>query len=438
MENNIKKTNKFLAYLVVFLGGILLLSGFIASAGYFGIPFFAGDDFIGRAILGIQIGAMATMFWGLIGGGLALFHGLRSIANKPSSQLKLPRFYFFYIFFALVLGLGSLLINADFLGEYLFPPIFLLGAALPTFAVLAWAFRRLEFPISWRQGALTFVSGNTLSITVTIIFGGVLSYVFYLIIAPLEYLVGDIFYISSSGIGGVFERIMYSPMLIFFLLYIAIQAPFPEEFAKALGPRLMRSRIQNEAQAFALGLASGAGFAVIENMLYQGVMANWSGWTWGGITALRGIGAVGHPLWTGILALAIYRERNQSSGWFGRLLRAYLVSVGLHTLWNGGYMALFYMLGLENIENIGGEILIYGEYFKISLIFILTVLTAFNWWLLARITKSLAPNAELESLPVAISHRALALWAIAVTAIILPVGAALGGAWEEIQHVIMP
>lgn len=438
MENNMKKPNKFLAYLAVIFGGILLLSGFIASAGYLGLPLLAGDDFISEAILGIQVGEMATMFWGLIGGSLAIFHGLRSIANKPSSQLRLPRFYFFYILFALVLGVGSLLLNSDFPGEYLFPPIFLLGAALPTFAVLAWAFRRLGFPISWRQGALTFISGNTLSITVTIILSSILPFIFYLLIEPLAYFFGDIFYISSSGIGGVFERILYSPMLIFFLLFIAIQAPFPEEFAKALGPRLMRSRIQNDRQAFALGLVSGAGFAIIENMFYQGVMANWSGWTWGGITALRGIGAVSHSLWTGIIALAIYRERNRASGWFGRLLRAYIISVGLHTLWNGGYMALFYLLGLEYFVDSGAEVIIYGEYIKISLIFILTAMTAFNWWILGRITKSLAPNAEPAFLPVEISRRALALWAIAATAIIVPVGAAVGGAWEEIQRVIMP
>ena len=437
MAKTNSKPSKFLAYLVVFLGGLLLLSGLIASAGYLGLPLIA-DDFISDYILGIQIGEMATMFWGLIGGGLALFHGLRSIANKPSSPLRLPRFYFFYILFALVLGLGSALLNSTFPAEYLFPPIFLLGAALPIFAVLAWVFRRLGFPISWRQGALTFVSGNTLSITVTILLGSILPYIFYLLIDPLWYLGEDILYSLAPGASGFFEGIFYSPLLIFFLLYIALQAPFPEEFAKALGPRLMRSRIQNERQAFALGLASGAGFAIIENMLYQGVIANWGGWTWGGITALRGIGAVGHSLWTGIIALAIYRERTRAPGWFGRLLRAYLTSVGLHTLWNGGYMALFYMLGLEYYADAGAELLIYGEYFKISLIFILVAMTAFNWWLLGRITASLALDDKPALVPAQISRRALALWAVACAAIIVPVGAALGEAWSEIQGVLFP
>ena len=445
MENKMTKTNskpsKFLAYIVVFLGGLLLISGLAASAGYLGLPLIvkelAGGDF-SENILGIQIGEMATMFWGLFGGILAIFHGLRSIANKPSSPLRLPRFYFFYILFALVLGLGSALLNSTFPTEYLFPPIFLLGAALPTFAVLAWAFRRLGYPISWRQGALTFISGNTLSITVTIFLGGILPYIFYLLIEPLAYLSYDLFEILDFSVPDLLENIFFSPLLIFPLLYIAFQAPFPEEFAKALGPRLMRSRIQNERQAFALGLASGAGFAIIENMLYQGVIAGWSGWTWGGITALRGIGAVGHSLWTGIIALAIYRERTRASGWFGRLLRAYLTSVGLHTLWNGGYMALFYILGLEYYADAGAGIVIYGEYVTISLIFILVAMTAFNWWILARITANLATDEKSDLVPTLISRRALALWAVACTAIIIPVGAALGGTWAEIRGVLFP
>jgi len=432
------KPSKLLAYITTFVGILLLLSGIIASAGYLGLPLISSMDFISENILEIQLGEMATMFLGLVGGGLTIFHGLASIANRPSRPLNLPPFYFFYILFALTLGLGSLLLNFPIASEYLFPPLFLLGAALPTIAVLAWAFRRLGSPLSWRQGALTFVSGSTLSIIVSILMGGIFPYIYYLLVAPLETLAEGFFYILDPGVPGSLERIFFSPLLIFPLLYIAFQAPFLEEFAKALGPGLMKKRIQNERGAFALGLASGAGFAILENMLYQGVYAQWSGWTWGGITALRGIGSVGHSLWTAIIALALFRERNREAGWFGRLLRAYLLSVGLHTLWNGGYMALFYILGLEYYAYAGSELIIYGEYFKISLVFILVAMTAFNWWLLGRITTSLAADDRPALIPTQFSRRALALWAVACTVVIIPVGAALGGAWSEIQRVLFP
>ncbi len=130
MSTEKNKQKKFLAYLATLVGGILLLSGIAASLGYFGLPALLGSSLSGEDLLGIQLGEMATIFLGLIGGGLALFHGLGAIANKHSSPLKLPPFYFFYILFALTLGLGSLLLNYPISTEYLFPPLFLLGAAL--------------------------------------------------------------------------------------------------------------------------------------------------------------------------------------------------------------------------------------------------------------------------------------------------------------------
>ena len=56
-------------------------------------------------------------------------------------------------------------------------------------------------------------------------------------------------------------------------------------------------------------LASGAGFAILENMLYEGMCAGYSGWSWGGITLLRSIGSVLHPIGTGIIALGWFRMR---------------------------------------------------------------------------------------------------------------------------------
>jgi RsiW-degrading membrane proteinase PrsW (M82 family) len=49
---------------------------------------------------------------------------------------------------------------------------------------------------------------------------------------------------------------------------------------------LRGKRIQNERAAFVLGMAAGAGFAILENMGYQGVFAQFYGWSWGCITAL--------------------------------------------------------------------------------------------------------------------------------------------------------
>lgn len=377
---------------------------------------------------------------GLIGGGTALSQGWSSFRGARSATLRLPRFYFFYFAFALTLGLGNFLLIGRLNGmrQFLFPWVFALGASLPVLAALAFAFRRLNWPVTWRQASLMFISGGTLSIVVTLLFGTVLPYIFYLLIAPLGYLAEEMLGLLSFGGPDFFERLFFSPLLVFYLIYIAFQAPFPEEFAKAIGPGLMGIRVRNERMAFALGLASGAGFAVIENMRYQGLFAGFYGWSWGGITALRGIGAVDHALWTGIIALALYRERKRAPGWFGRLGRAYLLSVGLHTLWNGGYMALLYLIGIDHYAGAGPSFSVYGEYIEISLIVILLAMTALNWWILVRYLRSLKPEpTAAPSRPEPVSARALAGWALACVLVIVPIGAALGQAWEHIRRVLV-
>ncbi len=429
-----KKTSKFMAYLSVLTGGLLLLSGFAAAGGYLGLRLV---QFFGAGLLVDELGATAAVFLGLVGGILAVVHGFGSILNRRSRPLKLPPFYLFWIAFALVLGVGNVVLLTGVSQEYLFPPLFLLGALLPTAAVLAWSFKALGWPVTWRQGALMFVAGSTLSILVTILLDSFLPYVFFLLVEPIGYLAEEFLSVFYSGGPEFFERLFFSPLLIFYLLYIAFQAPFPEEFAKALGPRLMGVRITNERQAFAVGLASGAGFAILENMLYQGIYADWAGWTWGGITALRGIGAVNHSLWTAIIALALYRERERKPGWFGRLGRAYLISVGLHTLWNGGYLALLYLVGLEQYAEVGATLPIYGEYVEISLIVILLALSLGMWWLLRKLVHQIARGAEAELTPELISRRALASWAFACVLVIVPLGAALGKAWGQIRAVFL-
>ncbi|TET38713.1 MAG: PrsW family intramembrane metalloprotease, partial [Anaerolineales bacterium] len=328
MMNEDGQPSKFWAYVAVLVGGVLLLAGVATTVSFLGLPLFLGGD-----ILGPQLGQIAGMFLGLVCGSLALFHGLGSILKRRSSSLRLPPIITFLLIFALVLGLGNLVINYEIATEFLFPPLFVLGAALPTFVVLAWAGRKLGWPLTWRQGALAFVAGSTLSIIVAILLQTIFPYVIYNLLMPFEYFAYS-FSELATGTSGFLDKFFSSPLIIIFFIITALQAPIPEEFAKALGITMFgRKRVLDERQAFMIGLASGAGFAILENMLYEGVYAQWSGWTWGGVTLIRGIGSVMHPLCTAIVALGWFRARKM--GW-GTLLKAYFLAIGLHTLWNGG------------------------------------------------------------------------------------------------------
>jgi len=432
MSENTSPPSKFWAYIAVIFGGFLLLAGCTATGGFLGLPVLN----VGEDLLGAQLGQMAGMFLGLVCGALAVIHGANSVLNRRSSPLRLAPPYIFYIVFALVLGLGNVILGFGISEEFLFPPLFVLGAALPTVAVVAWAARRLGWPITWRQGALALVAGSTLSILMAILLETFLPFLTYFILYPLE----DLAYTFSDTLGfgssGFIERLFFSPVIVVFLLFIAFQAPLPEEFAKALAiPFFGRKRITSERQAFMIGLAAGAGFAILENMLYEGLYAQWSGWSWGGITLLRGLGSVLHPLCTGIVALGWFRARK---GGLKELLKAYGIAVGLHTLWNGGFLPFVYLSGLENFTGAYETFSIYGQAIEIVLVIFLAGLSLGLWWLLRRMVLNMAVDGAPDLAPVRISTRSLAFWGLACALIIIPIGAALGPAWGQIQQVIFP
>lgn len=424
------KPSKFWAYIAILAGGLLTLAGIAALIGYLSLPFY----FLFEDILSYEIGQIAAVYLGLICGPLAAFHGFRSITNKRSNPIKMPSFYIYWIILALVLGLGSLILEIGLVVELLFPPIFVLGAALSTLAVLAWAYRKMGWPITWRQAALAFISGSTLSIIVTILLGTTLPYIAYMLLEPFWY-IADEFADLAWGVPGFIERLFSSPLILVFLAVTAVEAPIPEEFAKALGiPMFGRKRIENGRQAFAIGLASGAGFAVLENMLYEGLYASYNGWGWGGITLLRSIGSVLHPIGTGIIALGWFRMKD---GGAGKLLKAYLLSVGLHTLWNGGFEPLVYLTGLDFFAGEGPSLSLYGETLSALLVGYLVLLSAGLWWLLRRIANELSAGITVDLTPAVVSRRAIAVWALACTAIIIPIGATLSPAWNAIKKIIL-
>lgn len=429
MMSEERQPGKFWAYVAVLGGGLLLLAGLTTAVGFFGLPFVS----LGEDILGYQLGEIAGMYIGIVGGSFALFHGLGSVLNRRSRLFRLAPPYVFLLLFALILGLGNLVLNFEIVTEFVFPPLFVLGAALPTVTVISWAGRRLGWPLTWRQAALAFVAGSTLSIVIAILLETLLPYLIYTLLKPLEffaYSLSDL----TSGASGFLEKLFSSPFIIIFLIITAFEAPIPEEFAKALGITFFgRKRVLEERQAFMIGLASGAGFAILENMLYEGLYAQGSGWSWGGITLLRGIGSVMHPLATGLVTLGWFRARK--SGW-SALLKAYFLAIGLHTLWNGGFLPFVYLTGLDYYAISEGSLSIYGLGIEILLVAYLIALSIGLWWILRRLVSGMAEDTEPELTPLAVSPRALALWGLACVLVIVPIGAALGPAWRSIQAVI--
>ena len=123
-----------------------------------------------------------------------------------------------------------------------------------------------------------------------------------------------------------------------------------EEFAKLLVPAgtlLLFRRDRHSADGLLLGVASGAGFAVLETMGYALVTLVGSG---GNISLVNGLlldrgllSPAAHMAWTGLAAAALWAAATEH--WrpraVVRFLVAYLLVAGLHTAWDssgGGWV----------------------------------------------------------------------------------------------------
>jgi RsiW-degrading membrane proteinase PrsW (M82 family) len=128
-------------------------------------------------------------------------------------------------------------------------------------------------------------------------------------------------------------------------LLSAFEVALIEETAKAIAVFwfLRNERLHNEIDGLILGAAAGAGFAILETILYALTALRGGFGDGGGIGSMnavllvRGLLAIfGHVTWTAIVVAAIWRERGQSTFRLnGSVLLAFAIAVGLHTLWDG-------------------------------------------------------------------------------------------------------
>ncbi len=130
-------------------------------------------------------------------------------------------------------------------------------------------------------------------------------------------------------------EVLASPWLLLVLVDVSVVAPLTEETGKALGARL--SRPASRPEAFLAGAAAGAGFAVVENVLYALAGAAFGG-PWTAIVVARAMGAAVHPLATGLVVTGWWEARH--GGGARALGRGFFAGAGVHALWNGTIVAL--------------------------------------------------------------------------------------------------
>ncbi len=304
-------------------GGILLLFLISLSA-----------NVSGRSITDEQAFAAIMTFTSFIlagigGGGFSLYHSIRALLQKPSASFKLPRFWIFVILYVLVLASGfALRANNQ---EVAIPPLtatlIILAGVFPILALLALGIRRLRTPewtTTWRRFILAITSGATLGIGLALLLE--LGFLILLLRVP-----DAISALRSINDPRAQQPSGFTTFSIIFLI-VAIMGPIVEETVKPLAVAFYIGRVRGAAEAFALGMAAGMGFALVETVEY--ISSGYHDWL---TVALERTGAgLLHGFGAGMVALGwYYLIRTKDRQRFLKAFACWAYAVFQHLVWNG-------------------------------------------------------------------------------------------------------
>ncbi len=344
--------------LMIFTGIFLTLTGLLAGLGYLIVPTRSpGSETLVTSTLLAVVAALG------LGLGVALARqGAGALAGRPERPVDLPRGVFLLMFFILALVFGPAALKLTQLALWIFPIFYLAAIALPVLLVVGFVWRRTreaterQFVVQLTYGALVATTLAALlellgfvSVAVVVLAGVSLlpdgaTWVQQL----LDLLQTPAALQDTERVRAVF---LTPPVLLTGGLLVVVLGPMIEEAVKSLSVPLLHSRLVTRAQAFAWGIAAGAGFALTEG-LFNSIMAVpvWQAAPGfpgtGGAAQLLGAGLASwdqgillragasllHTLTGGLMGLGWYSLLREDRYW--PLPGAYVLSVGLHAWWN--------------------------------------------------------------------------------------------------------
>ena len=373
--------------LVSAAGLALVLGGGLCGLLYLGM---ATLSLVGSAEtlgLAVAVGATALLLLGL---GTGLTRGAAAAARgrlgRPFGPARAP-VWLGLLILVLAGGTALLTLGNPPLTLLAFTPLHMAAAILPALAAVAYTAGRSGKPdwLSWRGvlGRLAWgACGATLLAMVAELAAGLL------LVALSAVALGS----SDSGRGtldalralmeqagatggldpSALDAAQLAPLLhpvivLAAFLLLALIGPTIEELCKLAGIALRPPR--SRAQAWAWGVAVGAGFGIFESVFFSAFEL--SALVWPSTAVLRGLSTLMHASMTGLAALgwfALRDERRHLTGLVGIVL-----AILGHGLWNGLALGslLFGLLGRPALQagSAGGVVLLF---YAIFLGFLLT------------------------------------------------------------------
>lgn len=322
--------------------GLVFFWASAAAAAFYSLYQYSLTPEDAEAIPDVLLSA-AGMFWV----GLLLIppiaYGLARLLNKkvPNVQVapQLQKFFSLLLVlgFPVAILAGALLLESD--SQFLLSPFHVIAATLSVGWLLWVAIRKLDLgSLQRRWGA--FASGLTAGPIVAVLLefsAGLLLLVvaiFYITLNPqlfetLQNLQRGNLSNSPEVSLSFLYRLLDDPVLLALVLAnFSLFVPLIEELAKPMAVWILMWRTKlTPAQGFGLGMLSGAGFALFEN-LFSAAVTDWTN------TTLVRIGATAFHLATaGLMGWALVSAKNERR--YLRLFGVYIFNITLHGIWNG-------------------------------------------------------------------------------------------------------
>jgi RsiW-degrading membrane proteinase PrsW (M82 family) len=402
-------------------GLLLALPGVVIAFGFFCVTLIMTLDGDPDAIW-VGLVSFTLMVVTAGAGGAAVWHSLRSLQGRPSRPFSLPPAWLLAGVFGLSVAIGLFVSENDFAPGLFFPPILFVAAALPSLLAVSWFTNQRTEGLTWRRGVVAFAGGATVSVLIALL----LEILFPAIILALVFNLGNF---VIDNVEALFEALareniasaITNPGFIYVFVQIALIAPLAEELAKPLVTLPLLRRLPRR-DAFLVGAMAGAGFATLENIFYASIGYSF----WAGILIVRALGGAIHPLGSGLVALG-WRDvlRGEANAWTHWFIR-FGLAVGLHALWNGGSLLIISLTGAQFFGRLPPEINLLGLSAAGTALALLIILGLAALWLGRTTTQKTKPPVTRQGasadISFTLSNRAVAIWALACLAAIVPVG----------------
>lgn len=368
-----------------------------------------------------SLGLATLVVIGVACGGTMLFGSSRALAGRPSEQLRLPPLWAAIGAFVIALTIGLGLWQLEGVAPLLGPWFIIAAAALPPLAAVVWAVNGRPGWLTWRRAGVAFSGGVTVSVPLAILLEILVPTIVIGLLLDLgEPVLNALGELVDLLAGGRVARALTSSGFLIALVELALVAPLVEELTKSLVVLPLLRGLKSRRDAFLLGVAAGAGFAALENIIY----ALFSGRYWGGILTVRALGAAVHPLGTGLTAVAWHALLNRNPGTDRRWVGGFGLAVAQHAVWNGGLALWMALSGAAFFGPKPWEANVMGVGIAVGMLAIIALEGVALWIGLRVLSRrlNLAVIVEAfiaEEIP---TERAIALWAVACLVVLLPVG----------------